>query len=711
MAGDEAFAVRQECLAEDEALAYVSSAASAERDVGLEKHVDSCNPCRLMLAEAARAMSESGLAPARTGDFPEVGRRGRAATPTSLAVGEVLLSRYTIVRFVARGGMGEVYEAYDDVLGETVALKTLVCTDLDRPAAMQRLMAEVRLARQVTHPNVCRIYEFGMHLPHGRPGRDEEQVPFLTMEFLQGETLDRRLVRSGPLAPTDVARLIPHMTAGLGAIHAAGIIHRDIKPANMSLLPGPPERLVLMDFGLARSVNPIETSLSLSGGRLVGTIDYMAPEQVGGLPVTRSIDIYALGLVIFEMLTGRRPFAGTDALSTAVGRMIAPPPKPTGLVPGLDPAWDTLIARCLAVEPARRFASADEIVAFVAANLTAQSRARRRWLPGKAGVLAAVSRPRYAVAAVAAVAVIGVLAIEGVRRRSSRPVTMGSVGAAGAVTGPKAPLRADAKRPQRSFLASGCSPDMVRVADQFCIDRFEAAAIDDLGHRALSTNHPPSQDMLTKVFEEWDRRVEGGTTGLPVPLPALPDWQRQYLPGTKADASGWRPVAVSQPGVTPQGYASQIIAAVACAGAGKRLCTTQEWRTACRGDKDTQFPYGPTYQPDACNVGRSEHPAEMLKIDYTDGLHDPRMNQMTSQTSGPLLRTTGASPACASRWGDDAVYDMVGNLEEWSSDPNGVLLGGFYSRQTQDGCDFTNTKHGPDFFNYALGIRCCDKLR
>lgn len=86
------------------------------------------------------------------------------------------------------------------------------------------------------------------------------------------------------------------------------------------------------------------------------------------------------------------------------------------------------------------------------------------------------------------------------------------------------------------------------------------------------------------------------------------------------------------------------------------------------------------------------------------------MNQMTSEVSGPLLRPAGGSPACASRWGDDAVYDMVGNLDEWSADPNGALLGGFYSRQTQDGCDSANTRHPPNFFNYSLGMRCCDRL-
>jgi formylglycine-generating enzyme len=678
----EVVGVRDTCLDEDEALHYVSSSGGLEKDLALEKHIDACDSCRVMLSEAARAMSASGLA----WHSPEWERAERPlASPTSLAVGDVLLSRYTIVRFVARGGMGEVYEAYDDVLAETVALKTIVCTDLDQPAAMQRFRAEVRLARQVTHPNVCRIYEFGMHLPSGWHGQAAEPVPFLTMEFLRGETMDRRLAREGPFAEAEVARLIPHLTAGLGAIHGAGIIHCDIKPANIALLPGPPERLVLMDFGLARFAKVVEASQSLSGGRLVGTVNYMAPEQLGGQPATRSVDIYSLGLVIFEMLTGQRPFAGENVLAAAVGRMMRPVPKPTALVPTLDPQWDLLIARCLAPEPAQRLASVDEIVP--PRGKPPRSRpppSRRGW-----GTRAAAAAPRAGLALlVLAVAAGGAFLLQETRQPPGKAM----------VSIPKGP---PAQRKQRAFTASGCSADMVRVAGRFCIDRFEAAAVDDQEGRTLSPYYPPSPDLLIKMLEDWNRRIEGGTTGAAWPPPELPAWQREF---------GWRPLAVSRPGVTPQGYVNQIIAAVACAGAGKRLCTTDEWRTACRGEKGTMFPYGPTYQPGLCNISRGEHPAEMLHIDYTDGMLDPRMNQISSQRSGPLLRPTGSSAACASRWGDDAVHDMVGNLDEWSADGNGVLLGGFYSRQSQDGCESTNTKHPADFFNYSLGIRCCDRL-
>jgi tRNA A-37 threonylcarbamoyl transferase component Bud32 len=667
---------RHECLGEDEALRYVSSPGE-ERDPAIEGHLDVCEGCRMMLAEAARAMSASGQEETPAPSSPPL------QEPTSLVVGETVLDRYTIVHFIARGGMGEVYEAYDAVLRETVALKTIVCTDLDQPGAIQRLMAEVRLARQVTHPSVCRIYEFGMHTPAGHAA---EPIPFLTMEFLQGETVDRRLARRGRFDPADVARLIPQLTAGLGAIHEAGIIHRDIKPANMTLLPGPPERLVLMDFGLARSTKPLETSHSLTAGRVVGTVDYMAPEQVGGQTVTRAVDIYALGLVIFEMLTGRRPFASTNALATAVERLTSPPPRPSELVPELGRAWDDLVARCLAPDPARRFDRAADI------------------MPPTDGGRARPSRPwawRASLAVMAALLLA--LGLRGAfhRRDGARPGAMVRNGQNGTDDG-KAITRPPLKKTDRVITASGCSGDMVRVANQFCIDRYESSAVDDLNGRALSPYYPPSPDLVGKVLADWTRRVEGGTTGLPVPLPPLPEWEQER---------GWRPRAVSQPGVVPQGYTTQIIAAVACAAAGKRLCTTDEWRTACRGERRTKFPYGPTYQPGVCNVSRSGHPAGLLHLDYTDGLLDPRMNTVASPTTGPLLRPTGATPTCASRWGNDAVYDMVGNLDEWSADPAGVILGGFYWRPTAEGCEATNTSHTADFFNYSLGIRCCDHLR
>jgi alpha-tubulin suppressor-like RCC1 family protein len=361
---------KRPCLSEDEAFEYVQRPASGSFDSRVQEHLDTCENCRVLVVEAARALAGGESQYAQTSGPRDV-------QPLTLSVGEVIVERYEIIRFAARGGMGEVYEARDSVLHEVVALKTLVCTALDDPRAMNRLLAEVRLARHVTHPNVCRILEFGSHHPK-RASNPDEVIPFLTMEFLHGETLDRKIAREGKLDPAYVATLLPQIIAGVSAIHAAGIVHRDIKPQNMFLLPGSPERLVLTDFGLARGLEANRSGQSMTGPVVVGTLDYMAPEQLEGKPPTPAFDIYALGVVIFEMLTGRKPFAGATALATAVERFRKAAPRPSELVPGLDSRWDAIVARCLAQDPARRFQRAEEIV--VPDGAADQGIGRRRWV-------------------------------------------------------------------------------------------------------------------------------------------------------------------------------------------------------------------------------------------------------------------------------------------------------------------------------------------
>jgi sulfatase modifying factor 1 len=595
--------------------------------------------------------------------------------PSTLRPGDLLAARYTVTAFVARGGMGEVYEARDAVLDETVALKTLISRDLDDSVAAQRFLAEARLARQVTHPNVCRIHDFGIHRPEPGRVRHGEAIPFLTMELLRGESIDRRLAREGRLDPDLVASLLLQISAGLHAIHAAGIVHRDIKPHNMFLLPGSRERLVLMDFGLARPL--AADSPSTTGQRIVGTIDYMAPEQIEGQLPTTKIDIYAVGAVVFEMLTGRRPFTGTTVLSAAVDRLTSPPPRPSKIVPGLDRGWDELIARCLAADPAQRFDSVEQIVPpSVSARALSAPPRRRAW--------------PWVLAGAAAMAAVGGVAW----LRAPSPARVGAVVGAVGRHRPPRPLH-------RTFAASGCSDDMVRVANRFCIDRYEAQVVDDVEERAGSPYYPPDPRLLLAVLEDWQVRRANGTTGLPVPVPEVPPWER---------VDDWGPRAVSRRGLVPQGYISQILAERACASAGKRLCSNEEWTTACRGQDDHQFPYGPRYQAGACNVNRPQHPAQLLRVDLGQGLVDPRMNR--GEVEGvPLLRPTGSVPSCASRWGDDAAYDLVGNLDEWTADPEGTLMGGFYSRDTREGCDATITRHAPAYYNYSTGFRCCDRLR
>jgi formylglycine-generating enzyme len=158
--------------------------------------------------------------------------------------------------------------------------------------------------------------------------------------------------------------------------------------------------------------------------------------------------------------------------------------------------------------------------------------------------------------------------------------------------------------------------------------------------------------------------------------------------------------------VTPNGYLSGTLAELACRNAGKRLCTLEEWIFACRGEAARKFPYGEHYDSARCNVFRSTHPAQVLHGDSSTGHLDPRLN-LVEDADGPLLRKTGETPSCRSTWGNDAIEDMVGNLDEWVDAPEGAFLGGFYARSTREGCDAKVSSHPRSYFDYSLGTRCC----
>jgi sulfatase modifying factor 1 len=680
---------RAECLSDDEVLAFAAGTVAAADEAAIRGHLYGCSACCALVAEAARGMhSNPSEPPPPAPPHP--------AWPLTLSAGEVLLGRYRVIRFVARGGMGEVYEAHDSVLDETVALKTLVCTALDKPAAMNRFLAEVRTARQVTHRNICRILEFGFHRPRTRGTGGRDEVPFLTMEFLAGETLSRRIARKGRLSPAEVTELLPQIVAGVAAIHEAGIVHRDIKPQNIVILPGMPERVVVTDFGVARVLDGGERRAE-TGPFLVGTVDYMCPEQVEGRPPTPAFDVYALGVVLFEMLTGRRPFGGDNAVSSALERLKRPAPSPSSFVAGLDRAWDDLVGRCLARDPERRFARVQEVVAPP---------------PARPGRLPRLPRGTRLLAGVAGAALLVLLVLGGIQLARGK-FSLWPRGAAvaksemGPLPGALRPPDFPPPRPvHRVFGSTGCSTDMVRVADRFCIDRFEATVVDDVQERPLSPLYPPWGPLARANYEEWSERVrrgEAGGTGIALP-PIFP----YHFEGR------WAPRAVSRPGLTPQGYVNKLQAVAACAGAGKRLCTEPEWRTACRGQNDTQFPYGETYQPDMCNINREVHPALVLHgVVHSGVLHDPRLNAVGVHGKS-LLHQGGGPPECRSQWGDDFVYDMVGNIDEWVEGPELVYLGGYYAKASQEGCELRNDRHkhqGPTYYNYSVGFRCCDDLR
>lgn len=298
-------------------------------------------------------------------------RRGAAVgvpyrEPSTFRAGYVLQDRFRILRFLARGGAGEVYEAFDTELRCPVALKLVRPEVAANESAIERFRREIALARQVTHPNVSRIFDvFRVELPPRHSGDPPVKSLFLTMELLVGESVAGRIHRLGPLSQAQALPLIIDMIEGLKAAHRAGVIHRDLKSANVMLArQGNEIRAVIMDFGLAldRAHDPDDPDPLTNSGVVVGTPNYMAPEQLTGGTITPAVDQYSLGVVLFEILTGQRPFRGENEVSTAVKRLTEPPPSPRSLVPELEPHWDSTILRMLEIEPDRRFEHLDDIV-------------------------------------------------------------------------------------------------------------------------------------------------------------------------------------------------------------------------------------------------------------------------------------------------------------------------------------------------------------
>ena len=275
-----------------------------------------------------------------------------------LSEGELLAGRFRIIRFIAAGGMGEVYEAEDQELREQVAIKIIRPEILNQPNAVARFKREVHLARKVTHPNVCRIFD----LFRDKSESGQEETVFISMELLHGKTLSEEL-KAGRMEASEALPLVEQMAAALGAAHAVGIVHRDFKPGNIVLVGSPGQwRAVVTDFGLAlRSLTADEGASHSTGQTFVGTPAYMSPEQLEGRAATLASDLYALGLVMYEMVTGVRPFHGDTPISAALKRLTEAPAPPRRLQPGLSGEWESVILRCLERDPALRFTSAKEL--------------------------------------------------------------------------------------------------------------------------------------------------------------------------------------------------------------------------------------------------------------------------------------------------------------------------------------------------------------
>ena len=260
--------------------------------------------------------------------------------------GTLVAGRYRIISLLGRGGMGEVYRATDLTLSQPVALKFLPDSGPDHQRGLERFHSEVRIARQVSHPNVCRVYDVG----------EADGMPYISMEYVDGEDLASLLQRIGRLPADKALEIARKICAGVAAAHDKGVIHRDLKPANIML--DRRGNVVVMDFGLAAVADQLRGAEARSG-----TPAYMAPEQLRGEQVSAKSDIYALGMVLYEIFTGKRAYDAASMAELIRMQESGQITSMSSIAAEIDPAVEKAIRRCLDPDPARRPATALTVAA------------------------------------------------------------------------------------------------------------------------------------------------------------------------------------------------------------------------------------------------------------------------------------------------------------------------------------------------------------
>lgn len=287
--------------------------------------------------------------------------------------GTVIASRYEVLSPLGRGGMGTVYKARDRVLDEDVAVKVLRSDLADTPEAARRSLQEIKLARTVSHWNVCRIHEYG----------EEAGLRYISMELVEGETLKQVVRRRGALPAAEALDVAIQIVDGLEAIHKAGIVHRDLTSLNVTVDVG--NRVRVMDFGIAKRAAAGTTSPT-TPGYVVGNPEYMSPEQARGRVTDFRSDVYSLGIVLYEILMGVVPFRGDSPVATLLLHVEAAPPLDTPKAAAIPPALVSVLKKTLAKGPGDRYETAKDVAAALRAvrsSVTSETdlgRGRRRWL-------------------------------------------------------------------------------------------------------------------------------------------------------------------------------------------------------------------------------------------------------------------------------------------------------------------------------------------
>lgn len=329
--------------------AFLASACAGNKDLRME--VESL----LEVDEQAGSFLETPAIEEAAEALARAESRSRQSDDLQLAGSTV--DHYHILKKLGGGGMGIVYEAEDTQLGRRVALKFLPIDAAADARSLERFHREARAASALGHPNICTVYDIGEH----------EGRPFIVMELIEGQTI-AEVVRRGPLAIEEAAEISRQIAEALAEAHERNIIHRDLKPANVMVTAK--GRVKVLDFGLAKWVRPVEadasTEESLSqtrAGAIMGTVPYMAPEQLRGEPVDARTDLYALGVILYEMATGVRPFPEEDTTRLIVAILTQPPRAPSELNPRITPQLEAVILRALAKEQEKRYQTAQEVLA------------------------------------------------------------------------------------------------------------------------------------------------------------------------------------------------------------------------------------------------------------------------------------------------------------------------------------------------------------
>jgi len=346
-----------------------------------------CSVCGALNAASAASCSRCGRPIGRTGDVPTMQQDtamwipddgGRASA--ELTPGREIGRRYRIVGLLGKGGMGSVYLAQDSELDREVALKLIRPHLAESPAVLERFKREVRLSSTITHRNVLRVHDLG----------ESDGVHFLTMEYVRGGSLAALLHREGRLAPERALKLFREICEGLAAAHEQQVLHRDLKPEN--ILVDEQDHVHITDFGLAKS---LEAARMTQTGAIVGTPHYMAPEQVRGEPADERTDIYALGVILYRMLTGSLPFAGASDWEVALQRLQKSPVPATALNPGIPGYLQQIVERCMERDQALRYESVGKILEDLDTrapriSIRREIRRRRGIVPALAALLVVV---------------------------------------------------------------------------------------------------------------------------------------------------------------------------------------------------------------------------------------------------------------------------------------------------------------------------------